>query len=57
MNWPTFNEAAGAIIAGMLIGTTCYLLIVQIPVPDALWAADGGALGFYFRGRVEQAKP
>lgn len=56
MSWPKFDSLVGAALAGLLIGTTCYLAAMQAAVPEALWAADGAALGYYFRGRVEQPK-
>lgn len=38
-----------AAIALILVGSTCYMYIASIAVPDALIALAGAAIGFYFR--------
>jgi len=46
------NDLSRLVLAVLLIGGTLILLIMRLPVPDALWGFDGLAVGFFFGGLV-----
>jgi hypothetical protein len=55
--WALFKESViiQALMALVLLGTICYLTIMQIAVPDLISQAFVLILGFYF-GSKAQAK-
>jgi len=53
--WALFKESViiQALMALTLLGTICYLTIIQVPVPDLIAQAFVLILGFYFGSKTQ----
>ena len=53
--WTLFKESViiQALMALVLLGTICYLCIIQVPVPDLISQSFILILGFYFGAKTQ----